>query len=342
MVLKNLKANTFRNLDRIELNFSAKKNLIYGLNGAGKTSVLEAIFLIGFGKSFHNVRKRDLVAHGEQGFSVSLRVTNDAGTSMLGAHFQNRFALQVNDKPCDVMEVAKYLYPLYFSSSNYHLYVESVPYLRKMVNRFIFGVNPLYMHYILCYNRALKQKNYLLKTRKNRAEINSWNKIMCEMAEKIMNIRREFIDHLNDEIKGEFEKNLKIKYRPDLDVPFPINCSDLSQKFSNIQGDEITRAKALAGPHLDRFSLSLDEKDLRFYSSGEKKINLLALYISFIMLYKKEKNEYPVFLIDDYDTAIDIENIDFLVNHYPDMQIIATSVNKNSGFDQSIELTKEN
>ena len=98
----------------------------------------------------------------------------------------------------------------------------------------------------------------------------------------------------------------------------------------------------MAGPHLDRFSLFLDEKNLRFYSSGEKKINLLMLYISFIMLYKKEKKEYPVFLIDDYDTAIDRENIDFLMNHYPDMQIIATSVNKNSDFDQLIELIKEN
>jgi DNA replication and repair protein RecF len=342
LILKNLKVNTFRNLQRIELNFLPSKNLIFGLNGAGKTSVLEAIFLIGFGKSFHSVKKTDMVTHGEKQFSVFLKVVQDTGSSLLSAHSHDRFELQVNGKRSSLIEVAKYLYPLYFSSSNYHQYVESTPYLRRMVNRFIFGVDSLYMHYILCYNRALKQKNYLLKTSKNKTELNSWTKIMCEMAEKIMNIRRGFIDHLNNEIGEQFSNHLKILYTPDLDMSFPVKRSQMEQAFASIQGDEVSRGKVLAGPHLDRFSLSLNDKNLKFYSSGEKKIHLLMAYIAFIMLYKKEKNEFPVFLVDDYDTAIDRENIDFLMKHYPDMQIIATSVNKNSEFDHLIELAKEN
>jgi recombinational DNA repair ATPase RecF len=66
------------------------------------------------------------------------------------------------------------------------------------------------------------------------------------------------------------------------------------------------------------------------------------LYIAFIELFKRQKNEYPVFLVDDFDTAIDVENIDFLIKNYPELQVIATSVNKNNGFNRLIELRKEN
>jgi recombinational DNA repair ATPase RecF len=52
--------------------------------------------------------------------------------------------------------------------------------------------------------------------------------------------------------------------------------------------------------------------------------------------------EYPVFLLDDFDTAIDAKNIDFLMKNYPEMQVIATSVAKNQDFDRLIELIKEN
>lgn len=64
----------------------------------------------------------------------------------------------------------------------------------------------------------------------------------------------------------------------------------------------------------------------------------MMIYFSYIGFYQKEKQEYPVFLIDDFDSALDQENLDFLVDHYPDVQIVATSVKRNEKFDHSIEL----
>ena len=58
--------------------------------------------------------------------------------------------------------------------------------------------------------------------------------------------------------------------------------------------------------------------------------------------YRTVKNDYPLFLIDDYDTAIDSSNIKYLIENYPDMQVIATSVNKNTDFNHLIEIKKEN
>jgi recombinational DNA repair ATPase RecF len=96
------------------------------------------------------------------------------------------------------------------------------------------------------------------------------------------------------------------------------------------------------GPHRDGYEIMLDSKNLKFYSSGERKINLLKIYIAFIEFYRNEKGEPPIFLVDDYDTAIDDDNIAFLVDRYPDIQVIATSVNINKNFDNLIELNREN
>ena len=113
-------------------------------------------------------------------------------------------------------------------------------------------------------------------------------------------------------------------------------------KLEDIKEEEIKFSKSLIGPHLDNFELNLNSKNLKFFSSGEKKINLLLVYISFIELFKKIKDDCPVFLVDDFDTAMDKKNIDILMKNYPEIQVIATSVNGNDKFDHFVELKREN
>jgi DNA replication and repair protein RecF len=171
------------------------------------------------------------------------------------------------------------------------------------------------------------------------------------MSEKIINIKMKFSDMLNDEIKNKFdvkgEEDLGINYTPSFDIDINNKEKNISKNFffeelERKKPSEILFKRSLIGPHLDHFEIHLNNKNLKYYSSGEKKINLLKIYIAFIELFKGIKNEYPVFLMDDFDTAIDDKNIDFLIKNYPDLQVIATSVNKNNRFDQLIELRKEN
>ncbi|HLP45119.1 MAG TPA: AAA family ATPase [Candidatus Kapabacteria bacterium] len=363
MIIKNLKLIGFRNLENFQVSFSKNKNLIYGLNGAGKTSILEAIFLPGFGKSFLNVKKSEIVNDHANFFSIRLSAVdhhndghnndgydNNGHDNNISAHYdkdKGKFTLLLNEKKSNIFEINKYLYPLLFSSSNYNLYIESKTHIRKLMDRFMFGIDSLYIHYLLSYNKALKQKNYLLKTKKNLDELSSWNKILSEMSEKVVGTRMKFIETLNTEIKNKFNRDLAITYRssfaPISNTP---DAADISQRFfftqlEKLKQSEIIQKRSLRGVHLDRFDIRLNRKDLKFYSSGEKKINLLMLYIAFIQFFKRLKNEYPIFLVDDFDTAIDERNIDFLIENYPDLQVIATSVKKNDRFDRLIELRKE-
>ena len=190
MIVKNLKVAGFRNFENLEVSFSEKKNLIHGLNGTGKTSILEALFMIGFGKSFLNVKKSDVINYRSKEFVVNLNLENEFGNHDLSAFFNNNFSLLLDGKRTNLMEINKYFYPVFFSSSNYSQSVEAKSHKRKMFDRFIFGVDSLYIHYILCYNKSVKQKNFLLKTKNNFSELSSWNRTISEMAEKIINTRK--------------------------------------------------------------------------------------------------------------------------------------------------------
>jgi len=348
LIIEDLKLIGFRNLKQFQASFCKNKNLIHGNNGAGKTSILEAIFLLGYGKSFLNVKKSDILNDNSHQFTLQLSTANANGRqNSISAIYKETFSLFLNNKKSDIFEINKYLYPIIFSSSNYNLYIESKTYIRKLLDRFIFGIDTLYIHYLLSYNRALKQKNYLLKTKQNIDEITSWNKIMSEMSEKIVDIKKKFIDMLNEEIKNKFDNELGINYTPSFDINTFSKEKNISkilflEQLEKRKSSEMLYKRSLIGPHLDHFQIDLNNKNLKYYSSGEKKINLLMIYIAFIELFKGLKSEYPVFLMDDFDTAIDDKNIGFLMKNYPELQVIATSVNKKNGFDQFIELRKEN
>ncbi len=342
MIIRDLKLNGFRNLKKHEISFCKSTNLIYGLNGAGKTSLLEAIFLLAFGKSFQNRKKSDLLNQDAREFIIRLTCDHPYGFSQVSAFYDNHFSLFLNEKKTNIFEINRYLYPVFFSSSDYNLYLENIPHTRKMVDRFIFGVYPLYIRCILGYNRALKQKNFLLKRTQDISELRSWNKIMSELAEKILEIKMKFLEKLNTEITGKFDRELTIHYRPSLEVDQGISRDSFFRQMESVRASELKAQRSLLGPHLDGFDILLNSKPLKFYSSGEKKIHLLMIYISFIELFKRLKQEYPVFLLDDFDTAIDSENIDFLMKNYPEMQVIATSVTANHDFQRVIQLKKEN
>jgi len=342
LIIENLKVKGLRILQDAEFVFCENRNLLHGLNGSGKTTVLEAIFLLGYGKSFLNARKADLIHERMKEFTIDLVVRGNLGEHRISAYFDHHFSLLLDGKKATIFEINSYLYPVFFSSANYSLFIESKPHIRKMVNQFIFGVNPLYIHYILSYNKVLKQKNHLLKKRGNTAEISSWNKTMSEFAEKIVGMRMNFIHGLNEEIKNRFGKQLHVTYQPSLGRRGKVSVEDFFMELEKARDMEVQRSCSLKGPHLDGFAIDLFSKNLKFYSSGEKKINLLLVYISFIEFFRKQKQDYPVFLVDDFDTAIDERNIDFLIENYPDLQVIATSVNQNPRFNRLIELKKEN
>jgi DNA replication and repair protein RecF len=345
LVVKKLQINGFRNLNKFCIQFGDLKNLIYGVNGSGKTSIIEALYLLGFGKSFLPVSKEEMINFNGSGFYIHAEVVNKSGENSLIASYDKKFKLQLNSEKGQLVEIGKYLYPLFFSSLNYNLFIDHNSYFRKLIDRFILGVHDLYLHHILRYNHLVKQKNFLLKKLGkpiNNSELDSWNKLISETGFEIVKKRMNFINHLNHEIKEAFASELAINYYPALLSNQEISEATIFNDLCLIKNSEIKCKRSLLGPHRDRFTIMVSGKKLQLFSSGEKKKHLLLVYLAFVNLFYRSKNDFPVFLIDDYDVAMDEKNLNFIIDHFPQMQIIATSVLKNEKFGNLFEVGKEN
>ncbi len=345
MLVKKLEINGFRNLKNFSIQFCDGKNLIFGVNGSGKTSIIEALFLLGFGKSFLPVSKKELINFDAPGFFLNAKVLNKSGENSLTACMEKSFSLQLNGERSPLAQVSQYLYPLFFSHFNYSYQSDYIPYLRKVVDRFIYGLGSLYLLDVLRSNTILKQKNYLLKNLGktiNNSELNSWNTLLAETGCNIVKKRMSFINRLNQATSELFGQDLKINYYPALLNTQPLSATTMLNDLDQVRNSEIKARHSLLGPHRDRFDVLVAGKKLQLSSSGEKKKYLIMVYVAFIELFRQARNDYPVFLLDDYDAAMDEKNLGYLLEHFPAMQVIATSVAKNEKFGHLFELKKEN
>ncbi len=345
MVVKKLEINGFRNLNSFSIRFSESNNLIFGVNGSGKTSVIEALFLLGFGKSFLSVGRREMVNFNASGFFLNAEVINKSGENQLTACLEKSFSLKLNGGQAPLSQINQYLYPLFFSHFNFNQFTDYFPYFRKLVDRFIFGLNAIYLHDILRYNNILKQKNYLLKNLGrsiNNSELNSWNTLLAEVGCKIFNKRMNFINQLNDATDEIFGTDLRIDYHPALLHVGAMSEKTIMNDLDAVKISEVKCRHCLLGPQRDRFAITVSGKKLSLFSSGEKKKYLVMIYVAFIELFRRVRNDSPVFLIDDYDAAMDEKNLEYLLDHFPAMQVIATSVARNENFGHLLELKKEN
>jgi DNA replication and repair protein RecF len=331
-------------LNGFAIAFDPEKNLIFGANGSGKTSIIEALFLLGFGKSFLPVGRRELVNFNASGFFLSAEVLNNSGENKVTACLDRGFSLKLNEASSPLAQVSRYLYPLFFSHFLYSQTIDGVAHLRRLVDRFIYGLTALYLHDVLRYNTTLKQKNYLLKNLArtiHNSELNSWNMLLAETGSKIIEKRMAFTERLNAAINDIFGGALRMNYEPALLTPGPVSAAALLGDLERVRSSELRSRRSLIGPQRDRFEITVDGKKLQLFSSGEKKKFLVMLYMAFIELFRQGRSEYPVFLMDDYDAAMDENNLEYVLSHFPAMQVIATSVARNGRFANLRELKKE-
>lgn len=342
MYIEQICISGFRNLkEETTFSFVNGKNIIYGPNGSGKTSVLEAIYLLGFGRSFLSVKKSEIQNNDSPGFYIRSSVIRSENQSGISAVYDKNFSLFLNEEKTGIAGVGKYMFPLFFSSSDYVSLISSSSALRKLFDKFIFGMDILYSNHLIEYKKVIRNKSSLLKQSRDIPHLNGWNKMMSELVLKISTKRFHFVQRLNKMISSKKFGNMKIRYIPSIPLPEDPELWKESEIFNTL--DRLTRKELLmktplAGIHLDRYEIDLEGKLLKFYSSGEKKVNLLFVYLAYIEMFLDQRGEYPVFLVDDYDIAMDESNTKLLVSNYPEMQVIATSVRNNKNFEKIIKL----
>lgn len=306
MFIKSLYLRNFRNYGEAELHFSPKLNLFYGENAQGKTNLLEAISLISTGRSFRTVKLQELICEGasfffleakiwKNGFEHTVKVAFDGVTKQLTLDGNSYSTLQ------HLLGLAP---SVFFIPSDAELADGSPAMRRRFLNLHLAQCDPLYIHHLSRYWRAMKQRNAQLRS-SDWSAIECWEKEMAESASYLWKARQELLCRLEEPLKsyGQFLSSEREHYQ--IQHHFPSPDAYLAQLQKN-RPREKQLGMTLSGPHRDDFHLLINGKAAGIFASeGQKKSVAFGLRMAQWGLLTKSV-EGPVLLcIDDLGVHLD-------------------------------------
>jgi len=317
--IENLKLHNFRNLKNQEVSFEPGINLIVGKNGQGKTNLIEAIDFLGTSRSFRTSIVKELINWQEESLSVFASIHQSSGEVKLGISLEKgRKKAYLNGE--SIGRFQDYLGQLVcvsFSPSDIGLIKEGPQTRRKFIDRHIVDLKPSFIGELLNYNKALKNKNNLLKNGMTRsADLDPWDYILAETGSRIRIERRKFLSML-EIIADKFYQNLSQtdglltlvagEERSIAGAGKPEEEKErLYQQLQESRPQQIRQRQTIVGPHRDNIFIYLGNHDSRvFASQGQSRSLVLCLKLGVIQLLEDKTSDSPVILLDDVDSELD-------------------------------------
>lgn len=329
MIIKKIKLQNFRSHQEYVFEFSKQTTVIVGENGCGKTSILEGIFEGCQGKSFKAVDK-EIVRRGEEFYRVELEFFNGENVLVFydTKHNKKSFFIQ-NKKTGRIPKQNKYPIVL-FEPSDLNLVDSSPTSKRNYFDRSFSQLFERYSNSLLKYNRALKQRNELLKEEFLREDaLFSWNVMLAKYGTEIFKIRSFVINEINKEITevyqgiAENDDEVAIKYETEI-TDENIFFQELEKNF---QKDRLLGHTSF-GVHRDDYKFFFNQTDASGAASrGEVRSMILALKFIEAKQLVEKNGKKPVILLDDVFSELDEKRQKCLVKNFKDNQVIITSVN---------------
>lgn len=341
MIIKNIEIKNFRNYSDLKLILKPNINIIYGNNGAGKTNLLESIYVLAFTKSHRSFIDNNLIKYGENNAKIK-------GTILNGLSYNLEINLGKTTKKVkldgnQISKLGDYIEKsniIIFTSDDLELIKGFSSQRRKYLNLEISQISKTYFNVLNDYNKLLKIRNDYLKQVTDSKKINqnyfdTLTEYIVEKSVFIYQMRIKYIEKLNKECKKIYKQitgldNFEIKYIPSIITK--TNSREeikkiMTEKLKNNLEKEIMLKSTLYGPHKDDFEFTVESKNLKnFGSQGQQRAAVLTLKLSEIELIENYKKSSPIILLDDVFSELDqktINNLLFYINK--GMQIIITT-----------------
>ena len=352
MRIERLKLTNFRNYSSLEIKLSPKINLFIGNNGEGKTNILESIYILSLTKSNRPGVEENLIKFNEEIAKIE-GLVNDADLLRKQEVYitKNKKQMFINNK--EIRRNRDYISNLLviaFTPQDLEI-IKGAPNIRRnMLNIDISQLHNNYITYLNEYNQIIKIRNEYLKKMNLNGNSDSryldvLNNSMVSKAIKIYEERFNFFNKVNKLLPGIFKKitgisGLTIYFNNSIGVN-EFNSDEITKKMQaklkrNLNV-ELMQGMTLSGPHRDDFIFMMGDIDMKnFASQGQQRMAVIALKICEIYLFKEEKGEYPVLLLDDIFSEIDSKKRNKIIKFLQgDIQSIITTTDIND-IDSSI------
>ena len=308
MGLKYLAISDLRNIKSVSLKPGPGLNFVFGPNGSGKTSLLEAIYLLSRGRSFRSAHSRRIIRYQKHSLTVFGRSQNHSGLeSNLGLQIkEGRFRAKVDGQYLKKSSDLAAILPLLLISPNGDKLINGSPrQRRRFLDWGLFHVEHGFLSVWQRYNRILSQRNVLLKQGR-RAELASWNQQLSQVCEEFDCLRKNYVDQLIPIIQQYFEQlmNLKgVKFHYQNGWAQGVGFSEALA--ANIEND-LKLGFTQRGPHRADLVMKIDGRSAAQYlSGGQQKLAACALMLAQASLYLQKTGHHCLILVDDLSAELD-------------------------------------
>jgi DNA replication and repair protein RecF len=317
--LENLLLVGFRNLLDLSLNVSNGVNIIIGLNGSGKTSILESISLLSPGKGLKSANFDDMCQYGQNGWETRFKLHSKLGIAEIITNFQlqeKSRKISYNGSKIPSAELTNFLNVIWITPQMESIFNASPSVRRRFLDRIVYNFDPQHAKRLSKYEHYIKERNKTLAQRGWESQL-SWlglieDKITQE-AIAINTSRQEAIALMQNSIDS-------------LDTDFPKANLELSQLFgkqkveasyTDLYKEELLNSRvkdsysgrATFGIHRTDFIVShrVKQRLARLCSTGEQKALLISIILSSIESILKSTNSVPILLLDELFVHLDEE-----------------------------------
>jgi len=323
LYIQNLTLSSYRNYERLDLQFENKVNVIIGENAQGKTNLMEAIYVLAMAKSHRTSNDKELIRWDEDYAKIEGRVIKKNGSVPI------QLVISKKGKKGKVNHIEQHKLSQYvgavntimFAPEDLNLVKGSPQVRRRFLDMEIGQVSPVYLHDLSLYQKILSQRNHFLKQLQTRKQtdqtmLDVLTEQLTEFAAKVVMKRLQFVEQLEkwaqpihsgisrglEELTLKYHTSLHVSDSPDLSKMI----NSYQETFSKLRDKEIERGVSLSGPHRDDVLFYVNGRDVQTYGSqGQQRTTALSLKLAEIDLIQEEIGEYPILLLDDVLSELD-------------------------------------
>ncbi len=330
MKVLSLTLQNFRNIENIEIFPDSGMNVICGENAQGKTNLLESIWLFTGAKSFRGCKDDEFIRFGEKKSECEMKFISEGIEKEAQIKIEDRKSFYLNGKrQKSSAEFAGNLNAIVFSPTDLKIVSESAKVRRKFLDGAICQLYPAYIEILRNYNRAVIQRNKILKDSRFEPSLSQmldiFEKEIAANGKKIIKYRKRYIEILSEFVPNLYEglsegrEKLEISY-VEHDPP-----EELEKRLFEKRKEDLFCQKTSVGPHRDDIFFLINGINTRtFGSQGQKRSVALALKLGEAQVIEKNVGECPICLLDDVMSELDPNRQNFILNHIKGMQTFLT------------------
>lgn len=312
MQLTELQGKNLRCFSEFSLTPGSGVNLLLGKNGAGKTSILEAIHILGYGRSFRGRIRDGLIKQGQNPLQITVRWQNPGGQAQQAGfqHNGSDWTARMDGRDVDnISQFCEHFPVISFEPGSHELISGAAEYRRRFADWALFHVEPEFTQQWRRFHRALKQRNALLKRQPKSSDLAPWDIEYADAGEALTGYRRRYLDRLEPVLR-------------EVSAHFVPECGELSLSFqSGWRDNQIGLLDALRlnqerdvqsgfcsiGPHRADWTLSLGGRlQQEHFSRGQAKLLALAALLAQAQLFVEQKGFWPILCFDDMASELDL------------------------------------